>query len=69
MIIGSWILPEMAISNWHVAGQLINPLNEAQTSEEGLLCPQHSIVDTKGNTPDPALGQQSSSGGDGHLNI
>ena len=69
MIIGSSILPEMGISNWHVAGQLLNPLNEAQTSEEGLLCPQHCIMDTKGNAPDPALRQQSSSGGHGHLNI
>ena len=59
----------MAISNWCVAWQLINPLNEAQTSEEGLLCPQCRIVDIKGNTPDPALGQRSSNRGDGHLNI
>ena len=69
MIIGSCILPEMAISNWHVTGQLINPLNEAQISEDSLLWPQHCIVDTKGNTPDPALGKQSSRGGAGHLNI
>ena len=69
MIIRSWILPEMAISNWYVAGQLINPLNESQTSEEGLLSPHHCIVDTKGNAPDPALGRQSSSREDGHLNI
>ena len=56
----------MAISNWHVAGQWISPLNEAQISEGGILWPQHCIEDTKGNTPDPALGKQSSRGGAGH---